>query len=188
MFAEFVNAIKSQMVNPAIWTGNHSIRSFVTIFSLIAYNHGWVWANQYSGFAQITLLAIVIIFIFLIMFQIYRQKQKGINPYLLLACTIGALIIPSASQDYTLSFLAAPVAVLISAKRFWDRDDSSRQQLFFIEMLFIFSAAYSSTLFSYTYKSQLVNNNFPALFTMLAVVTLLSYIPKQRIEWTVSEP
>lgn len=188
MFVDFVKAILSQTVDPGIWTGNHSIRSFVTLFSKIAYDHGWVWVTQYSGLAQIVLLAITIIFMSLILCQTYRLKQKGINPFLLLACTIGALLIPSASHDYTLSFLATPVAVLFSNKRFWDRANSPSQHIFIIEMLFIFSAAYSSTLFSYANKPLMVNNNFPALFTMLIVVTLLSLVSKQSLEGAVSEP
>lgn len=182
VFINFVKAILSQIVDPPVWTGNHSISSFVAIISKIAYDHGWVWVKQYSGWVNLILLVIILIFIFLIMFQIYRQKQTGLNPYLLLACSIGALIIPSASNDYTLSFLAAPVAVLLSSERFLKRENSPRQQLLFIELLFILSVAYSSTLLSYTNKPLMVNNNFPALFIMLAVITLLSFTPKQNFE------
>lgn len=176
LLVDFVKAIFSQGVDPAVWTGNHSIRSYVTILTKIASDHGWTWANQYSGLAQIAILLIVILLIFLIMLQAYRQKQNGLHPGLLLACAIGALLIPSASHDYTLSFLAAPVAFFLTDKKMWETATRPRQRIFLIEILFIFSVAYSSTLFSYTYKPLAVNNNFPALFIMLLVVALLSLV------------
>jgi hypothetical protein len=188
VFFDFVNAIKSQIGNPYVWTGNHSIHSFVTIFSETAYDYGWEWLNQYSGLAQIALMAIIAICIFLIVFQTSQQKQKGINPLLLLACTIGALLIPSISHDYTLSFLAAPVAILFSDNRFRGRQDNPFLHIIFIALLLIFSAAYSSTLFSYRYKPFILQNNFPALVTMLFVITFLSLVSKPNLEEKVSEP
>jgi len=188
VFFDFVNAIKAQIGNPYVWTGNHSIHSFVKIFSKTAYDCGWEWVNQYSGLVQIALLAIVAICIFLIVFQTSQQKQKGISPLLLLACTIGALLIPSISHDYTLSFLAAPVAILFSDNRFRGRRDKPFLHIIFIVVLLIFSAAYSSTLFSYRYKPFILQNNFPALVTMLFTITILSLVSKPCLEEKVSEP
>jgi hypothetical protein len=186
LFVDFINAIKDHTENPYIWIGNHSIRSFVTLSSKLAYDHGWVWVNQYSGLAQIALLAIIAGCILVIMLQTYRQKQKGINPLLLLACTIGALLIPSASHDYTLSILAAPVAIFFSNNRFWERANSPRLHIIFIVLLLIFSAAYSSTLFSYTNKPLILENNFPALVTMLLAITFLSLVSKPNLEGKLS--
>ena len=72
------------------------------------------------------------------MFQCYRQKQNGINPFLLLACTIGALLIPSVSNDYKLSILAAPVAIFLTNNRFWEQTNGPLIHIIFIMLLLIF--------------------------------------------------
>ena len=182
VFIDFVKALLAQTKNPAIWVGNHSLCSFVTGASKTAAEHGCARVNEYSGLAQFALLAIIALCIFLIMLQAYRQKQKGINPHLLLACTLGALLIPSVSHDYKLSILAAPVALLLSNNRLWTRAMSPRLNMIFIVLPFIFSAAYSSTLFSFTNKPLILQNNFPALFTMLLAITFLSLMSKQSLE------
>lgn len=189
VFFDFVTVIKAQIGTPSyVWTGNHSIHSFVKIFSETAYDYGWEWVNQYLGLVQIALLAVITICILLIVFQTSQQKQKGMNPLLLLACTIGALLIPSISHDYTLSFLAAPVAILFSDNKFRGRRENPFLHIIFIVLLLIFSAAYSSTLFSYRYKPFILQNNFPALITMLFVITILSLVSKPNLEEKVSEP
>jgi len=171
VFVDFMKAIIAQTVNPDIGPGNHSIRSFVT---LLSYKHGWVWMYQYLGWAQFALLAVIADCIFLIMLHTSRQKQGNINPLLLLACTIGALLIPSVSIDYKLSILAAPVAVLFANNNFWESLESRSPRIIFGVPLLIFSAAYSSTLFSFTNKPLLLENSFPVLIAMLLAITFIS--------------
>lgn len=188
VFVDFITAIKAQTINPYIWVGNHSIRSFVTLVSNVASKYGWAWINGYSGLVQLALLAIITVCIFLIILQAYQQKQNGINSHLLLACTIGSLLIPSVSHDYKLSILAAPVAILFSdMSSFSQRAIRPRQRLIFILLLFILSAAYSSTLFSFTNKPFILKNNFPALVTMLFAITCLSVTSKPSLDGKVSE-
>jgi hypothetical protein len=187
VFVDFIKEVLNNIVNPTIRFDNHSIRVFMTLASNIASSHGWTWVNQYSGLVQFVLLALITLCIFLIILQSYRQNQKEINPLLLLACTIGALVIPSHSYDYTLSYLAAPVAVLFSNTRFLERANSPHLRIISKVLLFIFSAAYSSTLFSYTNKFSILQNNFPALFTMLLVITFLSLMLGPSLEGKVSE-
>jgi hypothetical protein len=182
VFDDFIKEIIAHSVKPYIWPGNHSIKSFVTLLSETAFDNGWVWVKQYLGLAQIALLAIVVVCLFLIILQTYLQKQKGLNPLLLLACTIGALLIPAVSNDYKLSILAAPVAVLLLNNKFWERANSPFPHEIFILPLLIFSAAYFSTLFSYTNKPGILDNNLPALFTMLLVITFLSLVNKNKFE------
>jgi predicted branched-subunit amino acid permease len=171
VFVDFMKAIIAQTVNPDIGPGNHSTRSFVT---LLSYKHGWVWMYQYLGWAQFALLAVIADCIFLIMLHTSRQKQGNINPLLLLACTIGALLIPSVSIDYKLSILAAPVAVLFANNNFWESLESRSPRIIFGVPLLIFSAAYSSTLFSFTNKPLLLENSFPVLIAMLLAITFIS--------------
>jgi len=94
---------------------------------------------------------------------------------LLLACTIGALLIPPVSHDYKLSILAAPVAILLSEMSSYTEGAIRSPRHFLTMMLvFILSFAYSTTLFSYTNKPLFMAYNFPALMTMLLVTTCLS--------------
>jgi hypothetical protein len=182
-FAYFMMAIKDQITNPTIWVGNHSIHSYVQIQS-----QAFAWNNGSSGLVQWALLAMLAFCIFFIMLKAYRQKQSGINSFLLLACTIGALLIPSASNDYTLSILAAPIAILFSGL-FASPESTIRppQRFIFTALVFILSVAYSSTLFPYTNKPFFLQNNCPALFVMLLTITCLSVMSKPGLEGQVSD-
>jgi len=181
IFFDFIVAIKAQTIHPYIWTGNHSIRSFVKLFNDFVSKKGWTWINQYSGLVQLLLVAITCVCIFLIIFLLYRKRENGINPYLLLACTIGALILPSVSHDYKLSILTAPVAVLMLDKHFFSlKGLRLHQHIFSISMIFIISFAYFSTLFSYTNKPSIITNNFPALMTILLATTFLFLVNERK--------
>ncbi|MBN2029329.1 DUF2029 domain-containing protein [bacterium] len=175
-FLNFVKAVIQAQLQHYFWIGNHSISSFLSYILKIN-----------SRLLQLAFMALVALCIFLIMLRAYRQKQKGINPYLLLACTIGTLLIPSISHDYKLSLLASPVVFFLSNERFSKRANNPRLHIMFIVLILIFSFAYSSTLFSYTNKPFILFNNFPALVTMLLIVTLLPFILKQTPDMLESE-
>jgi len=183
-FLEFITEVKKHVVSPDNWIGNHSIRSFVTGVLTRAIEkyqlHDWAWVSQHPGLVEDTLLAFVAICLFLLMFQAYRQEWTGINPYLLLACTIGALLIPSVSHDYKLSILTAPVAIMFSDESFSKKVSNTRWRPLFILLICMLSFAYSSTLFSYTHKSFILTNNFPALIAMLGAATVLSLVFKSK--------
>jgi hypothetical protein len=137
---------------------------------------------------QLAFLAIIAVCIFLIMIQAYRQKQNGVNSYLLLACTIGALLIPPVSHDYKLSILAAPVVILLSEMAsFFEGSIRSRRHFIIMMLVFTLSTAYSTTLFSYTNKPPILAYNFPALITMLLATTCLSIMSRSKINRKVSE-
>jgi hypothetical protein len=188
VFVDFLRAIKAQSIHPSIWSGNHSIRSFVTSVSNTASQHGWTWLSDHSGLAQLAFLAIIAVCILLIMIQAYRQKQNGVNSHLLLACTIGALLIPPVSHDYKLSILAAPAAILLSdVSYFSEGAPRSRRHFVIMLLVFILSAAYSTTLFSYTHKPLTLASNFPALIIMLVVTTCLSVISGSNLNREASE-
>ncbi len=111
-------------------------------------------------------------FCFLIIFrQTYMKKLKGFNPYIFLACSIGACVIPSISFDYKLSMLPACIAISIPGILSFKKTENS---LLNILLAFIFSLAYSSTLYSYTNKPEILQNDFPALLIILAICTVLS--------------
>ncbi len=179
VFVDFLKAIKTQAVNPYVWIGNHSIRSFVGLFQMYGDRlpDKLSLMTTYSGLIQFVLLVFVAVCILLIILQAYRRPQKDINGYLLLACTVGSLIIPPVSHDYKLSILTAPVAVLFSTIH----DNTYHRLPIIVSILVLaFSLAYSSVLFSYTNKPIILSNNLPALMTMLFIITGLSLITKSE--------
>ena len=153
-----------------LWNPNHSIQSFSR--QPVGYRPFGIFFQNPSR-VEIVILIIVFICFLLILYQAYRQKYAGINPYLLLACTLAALLIPTTSHDYTLSFLAAPIAILFTDRKMIDLT-AERIKPFFAQLLIYFSIAYSSTLFSYTNKPPPIQNNLPALMVMLMIVTFFS--------------
>jgi len=161
-FSGFFKSLVGFSSNTMIHTVNHSIKSFT--------RYGF-FQNPHS--VQIVLLTIVVICFGLILYQAYRQKYAGINPYLLLACTLGALLIPTTSHDYALSYLTAIIAILFTDKKLLNMT-ADRIKPLFTHLLIFFSIAYSSTLFSYSNKPALLRNNFPALMVMLIILTIFS--------------
>jgi Glycosyltransferase family 87 len=176
IFVDFVMRVKIHMIEPFIWIGNSSIKSFTTLAASTKFS--W-WAKEDSGLAQFLLFAFVTVCIFLIIIQAYRQNQNGINPYLLLACTIGAVVIPSESHDYKLSILVAPVALLFHSG-FLNKSAGNRLWPLISLLIFLFSVAYSTTLYPYNLKplTLWLLNNFPALMILLFITTLFSFMTK----------
>ncbi|MGB8226570.1 MAG: glycosyltransferase family 87 protein [Sedimentisphaerales bacterium] len=170
---EFLKVTKGAMGNPGTWFVNHSIQCFVTVILTKS-----PWAKEYSGYSgliQVLLLAFVAVCIFLVILQAYRQRQTGINPYMLLACTIGAMLIPAISYDYKLSILAAPVAMVFH-KDCFAKIANYRSRLVISLLIFAFCAVYSSTLFSYCCKPPTLwlLSDSPALMALLLITTVFS--------------
>ncbi len=177
IFWDFIHSVTAQMINPS-WLGawNHSISSFVDTIKLdglglidldtlrvLRHNSGWIEA--------FLLLVFIILFISnLIIF--YLRKESGLDPYLLLACTIGAMVLPI-SYDYKLSILTVPMLLFLceisEMKNIWRK---------FISILLILgiSLAYSSTLIPYKYRPYYLNNIFPSLFLILILATLSNFM------------
>lgn len=177
VFSNFLNATTSYVTDPYIWIGNHSVRSAVTLALHFADRHGWSWLALYSVVIQDALLALVLACLLLIMFVALRRHWTGFNPPLLLACTLGALLIPSFSHDYRLTILAAPVLILLLSEEASHFGPSPRWRVLRPLLIFILSLAYSSTLVSYAQKPFVVANNFPALIIMLLAATILALEP-----------
>ena len=181
VFIDFLRALASQTLYPAIWQGNHSIRCFVTQLVDFAVEQGWTQAANYASAAQLFLLACLGICLLLIIWHAFRQNRAGINPHLLLACTLGALLIPSVSHDYKLSILIPPVVGLFVHESRLE----GVQQYPAVRLLYgVFALVYSSTLFSYSFKPPFLQNNFPALLVLLILTTILSGISKQTTNET----
>lgn len=171
-----LKGMTSQMADPYVWMGNHSIRSFVSLLGSYAAAHGWTGLQPYTRLLEAASVALVLLCVFSILLQAYRRNQQGLNSPLLVACTLAAMLLPAASQDYKLSILAAPCALLFCVEQFRrpDPDMTWQQRIVWPVLIFVFSAAYSTTLFSFTNKPSFLQNNFPALLAMLLSLTCLS--------------
>jgi len=177
VFLDFFRSVTRQMINPS-WIGpwNHSISSFISVakmdgFDLVSretlrafrHNAGWIEASLILAFLAMFAASLVIF---------HLRQQAGLDPYLLLTCTIGALILPI-SYDYTLSLLAVPMLLLLAGipemKNTWHK-------LISILLTLGISTAYALTLIPYNYRPHVLRNIFPALFFILLLVTILNYL------------
>lgn len=176
-FEDFVRALSFQQFNLSQWNGNHSIRAFAV--NLTGHGFGLFspetlsFLGQYTRLIEGMLMGIVIGCIVLLVVAMYRQNERGLNAYLLLACTIGALVIPSVSNDYKLSLLPASVAILFS-----DFSVSGKpwKKLGIIVLLLLFSTAYWSILYPFKVKPEFLSSSFPLLLMMLISATLLYFV------------
>jgi hypothetical protein len=186
-FVDFLHILGRVMAEPYIWIGNMSAKSFAAQA---------LPDNPSLLLASIFCLYIICLAVSLWFFR--RRPQNMARYYLFLVCTIGALIIPSISHDYKLPLLVAPVAILL------DSISLSQQNPLLkigrIACLVFCSAAFASTLFSYTNKifipgvgdtpiSLLVQNNLPALMVLLVgfAFLVLTQNPGQNAPSTLAE-
>jgi len=177
-YSVFVDFVKITIFPPfgesMYWVGNHSVKSFVHFLDqnrngplsgralLLVQNH--------PGLLEIALLAYFGLCLLAIIGVAYWRRENGLNTYLLLACTIGMLIIPSVSHDYKLTLLIAPMSIA-----FGDLILPAQTSKRIISYLLIFAAsvAYSAMLFPPIFRPQLIENSLPLLFIILTTITLL---------------
>jgi Glycosyltransferase family 87 len=177
IFLDFLRAVSSQIGTPGwTWNGNHSMNAFV--FNLTKDGFRIVppdtleMLRQNSGLIETSLLLIFgILFITAILIS-YKRNRPGLDPYLLIACMIGALIIPI-SNDYTLSILAVPVTLVLCSI---PEPKNIPQRLISIIMVLGISFSYASMLIPFKYKPYYLNNAFPPLFFILIFATVLNLI------------
>lgn len=167
----FLRALTAHIADTYVWPGNHSVYAFV---HLLVKQPAWAGLSPYAGLLQWATLAVVAGCLGLVGLHAYCFRLVGFYPPLLLACALVALTVPATSHDYTLSFLTAPVAVLFAQLR--PPAGSRRRQAAAVTLLVLFAAAYAATLFSYTHKPRLLDNNLPALLLMLLTTTGLAFV------------
>jgi hypothetical protein len=188
IFFEFVSAALNQMKMTTSdwgWNGNHSIKSFVRTLAKdglgILELNTLKFVQQNSELISYLLLAIILTCIVAGILLSRLRNENGIDSYLLLLCTIGALTIPI-SNDYTLPLLAAPMALFFSDL---PEIKGFRSRLLSSTLVISISFAYSSMLIPFKYKPYYMSNVFPALLIILILVTVLNFIrfknPKTEI-------
>lgn len=171
-FLEFMSSIGAVAAGFSGLTINHSIDSFVTYASVTLGRHVAVPALA----SQIIEWGMTLSWLGCLgaIFGLnYRDRQSGLDPYLLLACTIGAMVIPSVSFDYKLSILVAPAALAVIEFERWAAFPSHPRHAG-IAALVLMVGAYTTTLFSFELKPALLQNNCLALFVMLGCVTAMA--------------
>lgn len=187
-FLDFLQAVSKQMATPG-WTfnGNHSIKAFV--FNLtkdgfrITGPDTLEVLRQNSGFIETSLFLIFgILFVAAILIT-YTRNRTDLDPYLLMTCMLGAMIIPI-SIDYTLSIVAAPLALVLCNI---PEPKNISQRLISIFMVLGISFSYASMLIPFKYKPYFLNNAFPPLFLILIFVTVLNLIRYKNAEVPAAE-
>jgi hypothetical protein len=121
-------------------------------------------------------MALVAACLILVVLQAYRQNTTGLNPHLLLALALGALLLPSFSHDYRLTILTVPAIVLLLAEVPEDGADQRLRRILWASAILTLSFTYSSTLFPFVMKPAILANNSPALLVSLLAVTILALL------------
>jgi hypothetical protein len=151
---------------------NHSVNGLLT------------FANSYLNFSDNTFTIIQLILTFTIIgliglcLFISYSRRSILDPFLLLACTLGALLLPTLSNDYTLAYLVGPAIYLFIHLDEKSNEISAKEKKgdFSTVILFGISAfALTGTYFSYLQKPILIQNQFPALLSLLVCTAILSF-------------
>jgi hypothetical protein len=176
LFLDFINQITTRQLNmQSSRYEDLSISGFV--YSLSEGNSGWL--SQYAHIIGTLILILFGIMILTIVLHLYRSRQSGLNPYLLMVCTIGALMIPPASFDYKLPVLVAPMIILLSSI---PSTNNIYKKAATIVIVIVMSIAYWSTLYPYDVKSPLLFRNSPALLIIYFTTAILYFMFNGKFE------
>ena len=134
-------------------------------------------STEYAGVIEKILFILLIGTILAIIIHLYRKGKTGFNPYLFLATTIGALIIPAASFDYKLTILIVPMIILLSNL---PQPEHKRGKILFSFLILLISLAYWSTL--YPYEVNEVKPFFLSRNSMALLIIFFSTIPLYLLE------
>ena len=180
LFLDFIRAITEYQLVESSRVENLSIKGFVyyiandvfgktNLFTSTGVAESFFWLLLGSCF-----LAVIGHAIF--------HKRRGLNFYLLLVCTIAALIIPSISNDYKLSILIAPVMLVFCCLPEFSHP---KQRSFSTLLVILASLAYWTTLYPATVKPEFLGRNFPALIIILILTTILNFLAPYPYEGTI---
>jgi hypothetical protein len=131
----------------------------------------------YTGWMEGLIFLLVGLCVLSIIAHDFARKVRGFNPHLLAVCTIAMLIVPSASVDYKLPLLIAPVAIVLSEVQI---ARGGYRTAAVLALIVLASAAYWWTLYPFTVKPYLLSRNFLALFVLMLSITLLYFLQGDR--------
>jgi len=187
VFLDFLQAIQKQMSNPSPAMTNHSVKVFAELlFKKIGFQKYFLTAGvsqsqlrdliHYSWVVEFVLMAVILLCLLIILAKSQRLNLPVLNPYIFLACTISALIIPAVSNDYKLPLLAGPMAFFM--QQTFSHIGGIGRTILFLGIKFTAATAYALTLFSYTNKPLFLQNNLPVLLWILLAATAMIILKK----------
>ena len=173
MFVDFVRAVDQLAFKFGGSPANLSIDSFALFANGALARHVTMpaWFPAVAGSVMLLFLLACLAIIFMLN---RRDQQRGLDPYLLLACTIAAMLIPPISYDYKLSILAPAIA--LAALEFERGARHVHPGSLGLAAFVVMVAAYTTTLYSFGFKPTVLDNNCPALLVILACVTGLAVL------------
>ncbi len=175
-FSKFIAHIIASSGSPEAWNGNHSIISF--FYYLLDPKTRLLDANSMARLDEnIHLITNLFLAYFAVCFLVvwmntHRRNKPGIDPFLMMTCVLGGLLIPAINHDYTLPLLTTPFALTMSEQ--FTRNGPRR--ILVILLLVASSFTYTATLVSYIRKPLYLQNSFPLLIILLTTTTLLSFL------------
>ncbi len=177
MLKDFLNAVKAQQGNAGSWAGSHAMKGYVYYLASddfkFAGPHLLALLKQYREWIYLSLLIVLGLCLLSVLLYSYWRRRAGLNPYLLVICTICALVIPSISNDYKLPILTAPMAMLWGSI---SMPENRLRRALSILLILMTSVAYWFTLYPPGIKPEIISRSFPDLYLLLIVVTILSFI------------
>ncbi len=177
LFKDFLAAVKGQQGFAAASTVSHALKGYVAYLTY----EGWKFLSssavsmirQYQGQMELLLLAVLVLCFLLVLFSSYRQGRPGLNANLLVISTICAMVIPSISNNYKLPILTAPMAILWCSMTL---PAQGWRKVLSILLLIMTSVAYWSIQYPPRMKPLVVSHNFPALFAIAIMATVLTFV------------
>lgn len=135
--------------------------------------------SKYADFIGFLILVLIVVIILAVVIHLYRNDINGLNPYLLLFCTLAALMVPTASIDYKLPILIAPMIILLISI---PTIVHPLKKALLNVILIVLSTAYWSTLYPLTVKPLFLARNSPALLTILFSTAILYILMNGKFE------
>ena len=99
---------------------------------------------------------------------------------------MGALILPSISNDYKLSILTAPMIIVAALAPVFDQEMQMRKT-FYILLLVIASSAYWVLQYPFKFKPEILSRSFLPLFVLLLVISVLGLLANWNRRTTEAE-
>jgi len=181
IFWEFITNLPAQAANSKWYLiTNHSISSFIhelTRGEWIQLPPRFKFLAHYDGYLRIFFFGLFALCFALALWRAYQDNEGGLDSYLLLVCTLGALLIP-VSVDYKLTILAAPMALFFIDAEMLAASKSKR--LLAIPLIFISALAYAMVLFPYKIKPPILSSAFIPLIVILICVSALNWMRENK--------
>ena len=185
LFLDFVSTITDYQLLESSRHENLSIKGFAYYLANDVFGTTGTSLFALPRSAEMFLWFLLGLCFLLVVGYAFFHNVRGLNPYLLLVCTIAALIIPSVSNDYKLSLLITPMALVLGCL---PELQNPRKKAFSILLIILASLSYWTTLYPATVKPEFLGRNFPALVIILISITILKFLAPYTYEGNAQKP